>query len=359
MLTALSFHGPTDLTDSRTMANRIIRESALTSTTLFRLSDGGERLFWRLVVLADDYGRFEADTQIVKSKCFPLWSDGKLKVGQVERWLGELVDVDAIQLYVVNGRRYGYFPGWERHQRVRNKRPRFPDPAEGVPRPTTTFYQRAISVEVSRAVMARDGACLACGDDRDLVLDHIVPVVAGGLANIDNLQVLCQGCNHAKHTKVLNFLAVGDAEREFSQHRRNLRQSAANGGESRPVSNPNPIQSEFESNNPSPAPREQWGTPDALVALYNRLVPEGHPRVTRFSPERRRKAALYLRNFPEQSFWVRVFSEIRHSAFLQRGSQTSPNFRGDFDWLLTKGKDGTENAVKVAEGKYRDAEDRG
>ena len=30
------------------------------------------------------------------------------------------------------------------------------------------------------------------------------------------------------------------------------------------------------------------------------------------------------------------------------------NFRGDLDWLLTRGKDGSENAVKTAEGKYRD-----
>ena len=49
-------------------------------------------------------------------------------------------------------------------------------------------------------------------------------------------------------------------------------------------------------------------------------------------------------------------TEIRQSAFLC-GLKPSPgheHFRADFDWLLTKGKDGTENVVKVYEGRFRD-----
>lgn len=117
-------------------------------------------------------------------------------------------------------------------------------------------------------------------------------------------------------------------------------------------------------NNPSPpaGPEEPaWGRPSDLIALYNRLAPPELGRVEKVSEARKRKAAASLRQFPEREFWTRTFSELRFSAFL-RGLKPSPgheHFRGDLDWILTKGKDGTENAVKVAEGKFRDKERAG
>jgi hypothetical protein len=100
-----------------------------------------------------------------------------------------------------------------------------------------------------------------------------------------------------------------------------------------------------------------WGTPEALVALYNASVPGGHPKVTTLTVGRRKNARASLNQFPAREFWAAAFAEIARSSFL-RGRRPSPgheNFRADLDWLLAKGKDGTENAVKVAEGKYRDA----
>ena len=85
-------------------------------------------------------------------------------------------------------------------------------------------------------------------------------------------------------------------------------------------------------------------------------MPPGHPRVARLTPARREKARKYLLAFPDRRFWVRAFTEIRHSQFL-RGLRNGPghqHFIADFDWLLARGKDGTENVAKVAEGKYRD-----
>ena len=102
-----------------------------------------------------------------------------------------------------------------------------------------------------------------------------------------------------------------------------------------------------------------WGTPAALVALYNQQAPAELLRVTRLSPARKAKAKHYLAAFPDQKFWNRCMSELKFSAFL-RGFRPSPgheNFRATFDWLLSKGKDGTENCVKVAEGTYSDKEE--
>ena len=95
---------------------------------------------------------------------------------------------------------------------------------------------------------------------------------------------------------------------------------------------------------------------EALVALYHAAKPAECPAVSILSEERERKAMRYLVRFPQFAFWRKVFEELGRSMFL-RGLNNGPgheSFRGDFDWLLTRGRDQTENAVKVAEEKYRD-----
>src|SRR4029453_13534577 len=91
-----------------------------------------------------------------------------------------------------------------------------------------------------------------------------------------------------------------------------------------------------------------------LVALYNALTPGDHPKVEHLTDARRRKAAKVLRQFPERAFWVKVCAEISASPFLrgQKPREGHTSFRGDFDWLLTTGKDGTENCIKTYEGRY-------
>ena len=98
---------------------------------------------------------------------------------------------------------------------------------------------------------------------------------------------------------------------------------------------------------------------DKLVELYNSQTPNECPAVTTISPARKDKARKYLHIFPKREFWDDVFGEIHRSAFLRglKNSNGHEGFIASFDWLLTKGKDGTENAVKVAEGKYRDGKD--
>jgi HNH endonuclease len=110
------------------MPNRMIRESARTSDTLDQLSDGAERMFWRLTTVADDFGRFEADPRVLLSACFPLRA-GRLKVEQVAKWLKELVLVELVSVYIVGGKRFGVFTTWEKHQRIRAKHSKFPPPS--------------------------------------------------------------------------------------------------------------------------------------------------------------------------------------------------------------------------------------
>lgn len=110
------------------MPNRIIRESALTSDTLAVLSDAEERLWWRLILVADDHGRFDADATTLASRCFPR--NRRLLAARVEEWLRWIAETGALALYEVNGHRYGVFVNWPSHQRVRESKPKYPAPPE-------------------------------------------------------------------------------------------------------------------------------------------------------------------------------------------------------------------------------------
>lgn len=67
-----------------------------------------------------------------------------------------------------------------------------PSPRKSRPRPK-------LSARKSLSVFARNGyACVACGSQDDLTVDHIVPWSKGGTNDMDNLQTLCRSCNSRK-----------------------------------------------------------------------------------------------------------------------------------------------------------------
>jgi len=95
------------------------------------------------------------------------------------------------------------------------------------------------------------------------------------------------------------------------------------------------------------------------VKFYNESAPKECPPVKSLSEKRRLKAKKYLRAFPQQPWWQETFANLTRSRFL-RGLKNNPgheSFVADFDWLLSVGKDGTENCVKVHDGKYTDPKD--
>lgn len=66
--------------------------------------------------------------------------------------------------------------------------------------------RKYIKVELRDAVSARDGhRCLLCGTDRDLAVDHTIPVEGGGTNDPDNLQTLCHSCNSKKMMQIVDF----------------------------------------------------------------------------------------------------------------------------------------------------------
>ena len=123
------------------MPRRFISEDTLTSRTLARLSSQAEALFWRLVVQADDFGRFRADADIVFSGSYLGPRSAWLQdASMVDPILAELSqsndgkDKPLITLYTVDGRRYGVFGrGWEKSQgKARAKSSKYPPPPDVV-----------------------------------------------------------------------------------------------------------------------------------------------------------------------------------------------------------------------------------
>ncbi len=150
------------------MPNRMMRDSCRTSTTLDGLSSDAERLFWRLVTVADDYGRLEADPRIVLAQAFPL-RVGTWKPAQVARWFAELVAAGILRRYEAGGKALAYFVTWEKHQRARAKESKFAPP--------DTFAQPSES-----AVLSDDSTCQHPTAHVAVVVVEDVDVDVGGTA---------------------------------------------------------------------------------------------------------------------------------------------------------------------------------
>lgn len=108
------------------MPDRIIRESICTSDTLNQLSDFEERFWHRLIVNCDDFGRFDARPAILKGRLFPLMVDKTLK--DMANVLNRLASVGLVELYEVDGRPFLQVTTWDKYQRIRAKRSKFPEP---------------------------------------------------------------------------------------------------------------------------------------------------------------------------------------------------------------------------------------
>lgn len=106
------------------MPTRFIKESCRSSKNLDKLTDFEERLWWRLITTADDFGRFMACPELVRSACFPFKT---LPTKTIVAALHSLQTHDLIRLYSVDDRQYGEFAKWEKHQgKPRAKESKYP-----------------------------------------------------------------------------------------------------------------------------------------------------------------------------------------------------------------------------------------
>lgn len=111
------------------MPNRTLRDSIRTSESLSRLTGDEERHFHRLVLVADDHGRFDARYSVLLAGCYPLQLKA-IDEDDVGRWTQRLADpdVEIIQMYEVDGKSYGVFVNWFKYQRKREGQSKYPEP---------------------------------------------------------------------------------------------------------------------------------------------------------------------------------------------------------------------------------------
>ena len=110
------------------MPNRIIKESITTSEKLASLSDFEFRLWIGLITQADDAGRGDARPAVIKGRVFPFRE--RLTVKDIGSSLRALADKGCVTLYEIGGRPYFYFPNWSKHQRIRDCKPKYPEPTD-------------------------------------------------------------------------------------------------------------------------------------------------------------------------------------------------------------------------------------
>ena len=111
------------------MPNRILKDSVKRSDQIDQLSWFEEVVYYRLILTADDYGCADGRMVVLKNDLFP--TKEKVSKAAVNNAILKLVQVGLIARYEVDGLPYLYFPTWEKHQRVRNKHRKYPQPPDG------------------------------------------------------------------------------------------------------------------------------------------------------------------------------------------------------------------------------------
>lgn len=107
------------------MPNRILRAEALTSRRLGAVSAEAEALYYRLLLVADDYGRYWAEPALVQAATYPR---GERQVAEA---LEELFAVGLLVRYEVDGEPYLAFARWLQRADRRSSS-KFPDPPREV-----------------------------------------------------------------------------------------------------------------------------------------------------------------------------------------------------------------------------------
>lgn len=241
------------------MPNRIIKESICESIGLTNCSVFAQELYKRLLTYADDYGRFNADTMIMRARLFPREYEAITEQDIIDALI-DIAGNGKISFYTPTGKKgiYGAFPNWAQHERVRDSKKKCPEPDDTSI--NDWYLRRFISKDMKRAVLERDNMkCAVCGKyltsckdiERFLKLGqglyhigHIVPVSQGGCDAIENLRLTCPECNlKRKETFAFEAILKETNGSDFPVSP----QLAANCGGLRPESNPNPIQSKSES----------------------------------------------------------------------------------------------------------------
>jgi hypothetical protein len=184
-------------------------------------------MFIGLWCIADREGRFEDRPKKIKMELFPCDDFS------IEDSLALLARDGFLIRYEAEGKRYAQVVNFTKHQMPHHK-----EVSSEIPPPpgmdAVTRHGYDVPNQVRELVFDRDGrACLKCGSDQSLSLDHIKPLASGGDNSVDNLQTLCGRCNSSKGNSTKDYRKTVD-DSTLNQARTNveptLNQARANAG---------------------------------------------------------------------------------------------------------------------------------
>jgi hypothetical protein len=141
------------------MPNRILRDAILSSERVAKLGWPAEVFYRRLMSIVDDYGRMEANPQLLRSRCYPLQTDA-VRVTDITRWLAACHDAGLILNYAVSGKQYLELVNFGQQQRSASK---FPQPPP-------------VDINCSQPL---------ANEHLGVVVDVVVSEVVGGIASGD------------------------------------------------------------------------------------------------------------------------------------------------------------------------------
>jgi len=107
------------------MPQRFLRPGITTSKRWNRCDWISQSLYARLITLVDDYGRYDADPELLRSLAFPFGDpEGQvMPVTTLVSSLTTLVDKDLLLIYAAEGKEYLQLTRWQERARSESKYP--------------------------------------------------------------------------------------------------------------------------------------------------------------------------------------------------------------------------------------------
>lgn len=138
------------------MPNRIVRDAILSSERVASLGWPEEVFYRRLMSIVDDFGRYEANPQLLRSRCYPLQTDN-VRAADISRWMAACQKAGLILGYEVAGKQYLEVLNFGQQQRSASKYP--PPPASDI-----NCYQAPATAHLG--VSVSEGVSEGGGDPR-------------------------------------------------------------------------------------------------------------------------------------------------------------------------------------------------
>lgn len=120
------------------MPNRYVREDAIESERVNKLSYQAEVFYRRLINRVDDFGRFTANRELLRAMIFPL-KLSEVTGEDIGKLISECENADLLSTWAQDGRQFLIMHTWERG---RAKQSKYPSPPQSITDRLSAFVYR-------------------------------------------------------------------------------------------------------------------------------------------------------------------------------------------------------------------------